>query len=74
MSERLPWEALIHAGLGRLRLSSEAFWAMTPREFTAAMGSSNPSNTPMDREALARLMARHPDIGARRKEVQDDRG
>ena len=72
MSERLPWAALIHAGLGRLRLPPETFWAMTPREFAVAAGLINPANAPMDRPTLARLMACHPDSGATRKETQND--
>lgn len=50
-------------GLGRLRWPPEQFWAATPREIAAALqvfrppaGAEAPS-----RNALAQLMAAHPD-------------
>ncbi len=49
----------MHLGLGRLRLSPDAFWRMTPRELAAALAA--PSAPPMDRAALAALMRRFPD-------------
>lgn len=60
MSERMPWPALMMVGLGRLRLSPDNFWAMTPRELRAALQVGQPA-IPMDRTVLAALMARHPD-------------
>jgi uncharacterized phage protein (TIGR02216 family) len=49
-------------GLGRLRLSSEAFWAMTPRELAAAMQPFTPAGlAPAGRDALAQLMRDFPD-------------
>jgi uncharacterized phage protein (TIGR02216 family) len=48
-------------GLGRLRLSPEAFWAMTPRELAAAMKPWQPAAPPMQRGALADLMREFPD-------------
>lgn len=54
----LPWPALMRAGLGRLRLPPETFWAMTPRELAAALGQGP---APLDRAGLAALMAAHPD-------------
>ena len=49
-------------GLGILRLSPAAFWAMTPREFAAAVSAL----APVGREAIGRvgfdeLMCRFPD-------------
>ena len=49
-------------GFGHLRLSSAAFWAMTPRELAAAvevlgLGRGGPP----ERGALAALMQRYPD-------------
>ncbi|MGG2476230.1 rcc01693 family protein, partial [Rhizobium sp. BR5] len=35
-----PWAAVIHTGLCLLRLSSETFWLMTPREFFAMTGGT----------------------------------
>jgi uncharacterized phage protein (TIGR02216 family) len=50
-------------GLGRLRLSPEAFWAMTPKELAAAMGAFAPRSParPPSRADLAALMAEFPD-------------
>lgn len=57
-----PWEAAIGFGLGVLRLSPQAFWAMTPRELahaiTASRGAALP---PLDRATLDQLMTRFPD-------------
>lgn len=49
-------------GFGRLRLSSEAFWRLTPRELAVAIGrETGPVRAPLDRAGLAALMARFPD-------------
>lgn len=49
-------------GFGRLRLSSDAFWRLTPRELAAAIGrETGPAHAPLDRAGLAALMARFPD-------------
>ncbi len=49
-------------GLGRLGLSSAAFWALTPRELAAAIEAvAGPARTPLGRTGLAALMARFPD-------------
>ena len=62
MTRGLPWEALMAAGIGRLRLPPESFWAMTPVELMAALGAgARPA--PLGRDGLAALMARHPDTG-----------
>ena len=34
---RFPWRELMAVGFGRLRLTSAAFWAMTPRELASAI-------------------------------------
>jgi uncharacterized phage protein (TIGR02216 family) len=62
----LPWSAMMAAGLGRLRLSPDSFWNMSPRELRAALGETN-APTALDRHALRALMALHPD----RKEPND---
>ncbi len=49
------------AGLGLLRLSPDAFWAMTPREFAAAIGSLVPLPARPSRRDLGGLMQRFPD-------------
>ena len=52
-------------GLGRLRLSPEAFWRMTPRELAAAAyglrGPAPPAGGALDRAGLTALMGRFPD-------------
>ena len=49
-------------GFGVLRLSSDAFWAMTPREFERAVNLTLPKrgNAP-GRAVLSRLMVAFPD-------------
>lgn len=52
------------AGLGLLRLSPANFWAMTPRELSAALwmifGEAE-AHAPLARSELAALMALYPD-------------
>lgn len=49
-------------GLGVLRLSPGAFWAMSPRELdAAASGLLGPPTTPPARGAMEDLMRRFPD-------------
>jgi uncharacterized phage protein (TIGR02216 family) len=53
-------------GIGRLGLSSAAFWALTPRELAAAIeGLGGERGAPLDRAALDRLIARFPDTTGR---------
>lgn len=51
------------AGLGVLRLPPASFWAMTPTELAAALGSIiHPAGLgPPSRYELSRLMQRFPD-------------
>lgn len=57
-----PWKQAIGFGLGVLRLSPDAFWRMTPRELACAIEAvSGPMPQPLDRTAMAELMARFPD-------------
>lgn len=44
----------------RWGLAPAAFWAMTPRELAAALGTGR-ATTSLDRTALDRLMHRFPD-------------
>lgn len=55
------WPRLIALGLGRLRLDPTAFWSLSPRELTAALGADAPAARPLTRAALDRLAARFPD-------------
>jgi uncharacterized phage protein (TIGR02216 family) len=49
-------------GFGRLRLSSRAFWALTPLELAAAAGAyAPPGSAPLDRQDLVALLTRFPD-------------
>lgn len=57
----LPWPRIIGFGLGVLRLSPEAFWRMTPREFAHAAAFVTGTVETIDRTGLADLMTRFPD-------------
>ncbi len=53
-------------GLGVLRLSPDAFWAMTPRELAAAMEAVlGPQAPALDRAGFDELRARFPDRAER---------
>jgi uncharacterized phage protein (TIGR02216 family) len=53
-------------GLGALRLSPSAFWAMTPKELEASLaGAFGEAVEPMTRRDLGALMARYPDTEGR---------
>ena len=57
-----PWDEVMAFGLGRLKLAPQAFWAMTPREFAAALRPyATGGGTAPDRAALTRMMALFPD-------------
>lgn len=54
-----PWEAVMHTGFHLLRLSSETFWRLTPREFFAMTGGT--TTRTLDRKAMEAMMRRFPD-------------
>ncbi len=57
-----PWADAIGFGFGVLRLSSDAFWRMTPRELAHAVSGRNGAPvTPIERASLLHLMTRFPD-------------
>jgi uncharacterized phage protein (TIGR02216 family) len=59
-------------GLGRLRLSPDAFWRMTPRECAAAWrGFHGDTAGPPGRLALSELMRAFPDSGEGLGDGQD---
>ena len=59
---RFPWRELMAVGFGRLRLTSAAFWAMTPRELASAIeGLAGVRGAPPDRAMLDDMMRRFPD-------------
>jgi uncharacterized phage protein (TIGR02216 family) len=62
MAETFPWRQAMAFGLGRQKLSSRDFWAMTPRELAAAVeGIVGVPPLPLDRGVLDALIARYPD-------------
>ena len=48
-------------GFGVLRLSSEAFWQLTPRELASAVRALLGEAQPLPRDALNELISRFPD-------------
>jgi uncharacterized phage protein (TIGR02216 family) len=56
-----PWDAVLHAGLFRLRLPPRDFWALTPLEFFIMTGGLRPRTTSLGRSALSALMQDFPD-------------
>ena len=57
-----PWAEALAIGLGTLRLSPDAFWRMTPREFAAALrGLYGDPAPPFDRAAFDALREKFPD-------------
>ena len=57
-----PWAAAMAFGFGVLRLSSEAFWLMTPRELAAAWRAvAGEQVRPPGRDQLEAMMERFPD-------------
>ncbi|MFK4818889.1 rcc01693 family protein [Ochrobactrum quorumnocens] len=56
-----PWAEVMRAGFGLLRLSSKDFWAMTPREFSVALGPVSRNTNAPSRAALDALMHTFPD-------------
>ncbi len=62
--ERLDWSGLLRLGLGALRLPPDQFWSMTPLELCHALegaGLRSVAGLALNRSALDRLMAAHPD-------------
>jgi len=56
------WDEAIGFGLGVLRLSSDAFWRMTPCELALAVRAvTGRSTAPLARATLLDLMTRYPD-------------
>ncbi len=56
-----PWDEAIGFGLGVLKLSPQAFWAMTPRELALAIQAATGAAMPLRRSELTDLMRRYPD-------------
>lgn len=49
MSRRLDWSALMRAGMQGLRLTPEAFWALTPAELQMMLGTPSQAAPPVER-------------------------
>lgn len=64
---RFDWDMLMRFGLGALGLGPREFWAMTPREFDAAvkgrLGVFDDAR-PINRAGFAALSAQFPDQAA----------
>lgn len=56
-----PWKQAIGFGLGVLRLSSDQFWRMTPRELACAIEAIAGNAVPFNRNTLSDLIKRYPD-------------
>jgi uncharacterized phage protein (TIGR02216 family) len=57
-----PWREAMAFGFGVLRLSSDQFWRLSPRELAAAVrGRCGEPAEPMRRRELDALLARFPD-------------
>ena len=68
------WPELMRAGLVRLRLMPDEFWALTPAELMVMLGHGG-VDAPMGRARLADLLRVYPDAprGAGvEKEMQDE--
>ncbi|WP_256387645.1 phage tail assembly chaperone [Pannonibacter sp. P2PFMT1] len=57
-----PWEAVLHAAMGRLGWSPAGTWAATPRELAFALGLRRGAGA-LNRRGLEALMQRFPDEG-----------
>lgn len=58
-----PWREAIGFGLGVLKLPSDAFWRMTPRELAYAIEAVRGRKPALDRAAFDDLVRRYPDVG-----------
>ena len=57
-----PWKAAMQFGLGVLRLAPKDFWAMTPRELSAAYTAFEASvQKPIERTKMQELEKQFPD-------------
>ena len=61
------WPQLMRAGMQHLRLTPDAFWALSPAELALMLGHGG-GRAPMTRDGLAALEAAYPD---QKKEPQD---
>lgn len=64
----IDWPGLMRAGLGRLGLTPDQFWRLTPVELRIMLGAE-PQTAPLTRLRLEELAAAFPDA---RKDKADD--
>lgn len=57
-----PWEAVLDAGLCRLRLSPKRFWALSLIEFAAMTGAFSAGSARLSRAGLEGLIRDYPDV------------
>ena len=58
---QFPWADAMALGLGRLRLTPDVFWSLTPKELLLMAGGGARDHAAMGRDALAYLLNRYPD-------------
>ncbi len=61
MGETIAWARLMRVGLGRMGLSPDTFWGLTPAEFLVMAGIEGGTAGALTRAGLAALEARFPD-------------
>ena len=64
----IDWPGLMRAGLGRLGLTPDAFWQLSPVELRMMLGAE-PQSAPLTRTRLEELAAAFPDA---EKDKADD--
>lgn len=57
---KFDWPELMKAGMTGLGLSPDAFWQLTPAEFSFLMGDGA-QGQPLDRTAMDAFLAQFPD-------------
>jgi uncharacterized phage protein (TIGR02216 family) len=69
-TSEFPWDAVMAAAFGLLRLSPRDFWSMTPREMERAMSVLRPgAERAPGRGELALLMQQFPDRRTREEKI-----
>ncbi|WP_299559724.1 rcc01693 family protein [uncultured Sulfitobacter sp.] len=61
MRAGFDWPALMRAGFHGLRLTPDAFWALTPAELQLMLGAGGGGTAPLLSGGLDALMAAYPD-------------
>ncbi|MGL4439551.1 MAG: rcc01693 family protein [Bosea sp. (in: a-proteobacteria)] len=61
---QFPWADAMALGMGRLRLTPDVFWSLTPKELLLIAGGGIAGCQALGRDALTELMQRFPDEAA----------